>query len=298
MNIVSSLLTAFISDPKLPAGFKPEEILGRIYTMQTQTGSPLFQVLAGGVINAVTPFSLDLHSMNCFMLLYTRRGCGKLTVNNQVYTLVHPALLLFDCRQRFHIDIAVSPWEYQVLYLDAEAPSYYYGLLPQGKIPLMPVTPYSETALCLERLLVPCDSSHTASALTISHLVSTVITTCILSQFERENPGNSLPNYLEEIHSLFDNAFQENYSLDELEKRFSVSKYRLCREFHTAFGMSPLQYLNKRRIDIAIHLLLTTGHKIHEIGSMVGIDNTNHFITLFKKFTGYTPLEYKQRKTF
>lgn len=57
----------------------------------------------------------------------------------------------------------------------------------------------------------------------------------------------------------------------------------------------PAQYLNKRRIEVAKHLLITTDYRIHEVGSMVGIDNTNHFITLFRKYTGATPLEYKQR---
>ena len=45
---------------------------------------------------------------------------------------------------------------------------------------------------------------------------------------------------------------------------------------------------------MAEHFLLTTDHKVHVIGAMVGIENTNHFITLFKKFTGTTPQEYRQ----
>lgn len=57
----------------------------------------------------------------------------------------------------------------------------------------------------------------------------------------------------------------------------------------------PLQYLNEKRVDAAKELLLTTDYRIHEIGSIVGIDNTNHFIYLFKKFTGMTPLTFRRK---
>ena len=60
------------------------------------------------------------------------------------------------------------------------------------------------------------------------------------------------------------------------------------------YGQSPMHYLNSRRILIAKKLLLTTDLTIREVGSKVGIDNTNHFINLFKKDTGTTPLSFKQ----
>ena len=88
--------------------------------------------------------------------------------------------------------------------------------------------------------------------------------------------------------------YGENYSLDELENTYSVSKYRICREFSKYYGASPVQYLNHKRIEEAKKLLLTTNDTIHEIGSKVGIHNTNHFINLFKRETGATPLAFKQ----
>ena len=104
----------------------------------------------------------------------------------------------------------------------------------------------------------------------------------------------SIPSYLEEIRNRFDTQFQESYTLDDLENQYTVSKYRICREFSRYFGSSPVQYLNHRRMEEAKKLLLTTDETIHEIGTMVGIPNTNHFINLFKRETGATPLAFKQ----
>ena len=55
-----------------------------------------------------------------------------------------------------------------------------------------------------------------------------------------------------------------------------------------------MHYLNHQRILAAKRLLLTTDMSVHEVGSQVGIENTNHFINLFKKETGATPLSFKQ----
>lgn len=57
---------------------------------------------------------------------------------------------------------------------------------------------------------------------------------------------------------------------------------------------SPLQYLNSVRIEKAKDLLLHSDEKIGVIGQIVGIENTNHFIRIFKEKTGVTPLTYRR----
>ena len=53
--------------------------------------------------------------------------------------------------------------------------------------------------------------------------------------------------------------------------------------------MSPKQYLQKLKIENAQVLLSSTSLSIGEIASMVGIENINYFVRLFKKHTGSTP---------
>lgn len=297
MNIKSDFLVSLVSPPKISVHCKPEDFLGKIYNIQPDPSSPLFQLLSGGSIKAFFPYSFDIRSMDCFMLLYTKEGCGKLSVNNQVYTLAASSLLFLDCHGRFRLDVAIEPWEYQVYFLTGGNLSYYYEMLPGKRPALMPLSPYSDIMLCLEKLSVHKEAERLISSLSVSNLINTVITGCLTYQLTDHSLTPVIPAYLKEMQNLFDNAFFADYSLDALEERFAISKYRLCREFSAAFGLPPLQYLNRRRIEIAGHLLLTTSLKVHEAGSKVGIDNTNHFISLFKKYTGFTPLEYKQRMT-
>lgn len=121
-----------------------------------------------------------------------------------------------------------------------------------------------------------------------------ILTELYLAGVRPQTLGSRIPSYIQKTKELFDEKYAENYTLDDLEKLFDKSKYSICREFSCHYGISPLQYLNKRRIDEAKRLLLTTDMPIHEVGSHVGIENTNHFIQLFKKNTGATPFVFKQ----
>lgn len=298
MNFMSSFLNSLISPPKLSASEKPELFLGSCFSQDEDDSSPLLRLLSGGRLQALFPYSFDIKALDCFLLLYTKKGCSKLLLGSQVYSLDADSLLLLDCRQHFRIDIAVEPWVYQVLFFTGNSLSYYRRLFPEEPFLITHIFSHSDTAMCIEQLLAQYPGSRLPQKLIISDLLGHILTNCFSALLKKENAADQIPPYIKDIRSLFDNEFKQLYTLDDLEKQFGISKYRLCREFGAAYGMSPLQYLNKRRIDIAKHLLLTTDHKVHVIGSMVGIDNTNHFINLFKKYTDMTPLEYKQRMTF
>lgn len=298
MNIKEAFLSALASPPKYPAGFRPKDFPGIIHTAEPDDSSPLFFLLSAGITKVTTPFSFDIRTLDCFLFLYTTAGCGKLVIGNQVYSLTPSSLLFLDCRERFRLDIAIEPWEYRLFFVAGSSLSYYYQLLPDSKPALIDIAPFSQTALQLDKLMHLTGSCNITNTLQISSLIGCVLTDCITASVADVSKPHQVATYLTDIKALFDNNFAETYSLDELAEQFHISKYRLCREFGSAFGMPPLKYLNHRRIEIAQHLLLTTDLKIHEVGSKVGIDNTNHFISLFRQTHGTTPLEYKQRMTF
>ncbi len=293
MDLKADFLASLVSPPRIPAACSPEDFLGQIYDVNDQADSPLFQVLSGGDICACSPYSFDIRSLSCYLLLYTKVGCGKLLIENQVYTLGKDTLLFLDCGRHFRIDIAIESWEYEVFYIRGNSLASYYSMLPERAC-VIPVSPHCDLALQLGRLSLFAKGTNTASRFIVSSLIDTAITSCILHTLVPQATQQWIPPYLPELKRLFDEDFCSDFSLDELGTRFHISKYRLCREFTKTYGMPPLKYQNHRRIEVAKQLLLTTSLKVHEVGSSVGIDNTNHFISLFKKMTGYTPFLYKQ----
>ncbi len=105
---------------------------------------------------------------------------------------------------------------------------------------------------------------------------------------------NNVPLHIAKLKRILDSRYYENHTLDSLQEELKISKYRLCREFTKYYNISPLKYLNQVRIDKAKEFLLETDETIVSIGIEVGIENTTHFINLFKRQTGDTPLKYRQ----
>lgn len=296
-EFVTAFQKALLSAPKTSSSMHPEDFLGQLFTVdETIASKTNCQFYSGGNLAVRNSWSFDLQDLPCFLFLYTTAGCGKLLINQHVISLTEGSLLLLNGRQRFRLDVAVSPWKYRVLFFDAPHAGELLDLVTAESFCILDTSSRSEYVLQLEKILHLISEKAVVSQLRAGDLLNHILTEYVIELMRKDQEFRKIPSYIEKIHELFENHYEENYSLDDLESRFNVSKYRICREFGEYYGFTPLQYLNRRRIRMACHLLETTSFRIHEVGSMVGIDNTNHFISLFKKYEGCTPLEYKAEK--
>lgn len=67
----------------------------------------------------------------------------------------------------------------------------------------------------------------------------------------------------------------------------------LIRLFKSTIGVSPIHYVNHRRVDKAKHLLRFTNHSVIAISDAVGLE-LSYFSRMFKDYTGFTPTDYRE----
>lgn len=75
----------------------------------------------------------------------------------------------------------------------------------------------------------------------------------------------------------------------DLAELLHLSEDRFNHLFKECIGVSPLQYMNKIRMEKAMYFLKTRQYSATEVASMVGIPNYIHFARLFQKTYGCTP---------
>ena len=75
-----------------------------------------------------------------------------------------------------------------------------------------------------------------------------------------------------------------------------MSENHLIDEFKKVYGVTPLQYLNAKRIEIIKNLLENTDMSISDISRQLHFNNEHYFSTFFRSKTGITPTQY--RNTF
>ncbi|MDF2612221.1 MAG: AraC family transcriptional regulator [Clostridia bacterium] len=101
------------------------------------------------------------------------------------------------------------------------------------------------------------------------------------------------------VKRYLDSNYSEHITLDKLAKMTHMNKYYLIHVFTKYSGMSPINYLNNRRIEEGKMLLETTDFSVMQISSSIGFSSQAYFAQAFKKSLGISPNEYrKQKKQF
>ena len=84
-------------------------------------------------------------------------------------------------------------------------------------------------------------------------------------------------------------------SIRKLAELFGMSQRNFGRRFKVATNMTPVQYLQNRRLDAAKELLQNSNLSIKEIAYRVGYLDVSYFTKLFKEFAFATPKEYRKK---
>lgn len=89
---------------------------------------------------------------------------------------------------------------------------------------------------------------------------------------------------------------QEKITLGEIAQYCYLSTYHFSHLFKKEVGMSFVDFLNKLRIEKAVHFLETTDLPIKAIAARTGFQDTNYFSRKFKMVTNLSPTEYRAAK--
>lgn len=94
-------------------------------------------------------------------------------------------------------------------------------------------------------------------------------------------------------HYMVENI-EKKITLQELADYMGYSQSYLSQRFKQELGDSPLNHLNKLRINHACRLLKETNLKINHICHKVGINDAYYFSRLFHSIMGMSPTEYRK----
>jgi AraC-like DNA-binding protein len=88
--------------------------------------------------------------------------------------------------------------------------------------------------------------------------------------------------------------FADKVYMEHVCRQINLNPYYFSTLFKKVFGIPPVQYLTKVRVDHAKRLLLDPQRSITEIAERCGFCNINYFDKVFKEQSGFTPLEFRK----
>ena len=112
-------------------------------------------------------------------------------------------------------------------------------------------------------------------------------------RWEDHCPEHSeIQRYLHYIES----HLHTDISVEDLRRIGNVSRRKLFLQFREYLGTSPVQYIARQKIRLAIRMIESRRPDSEEIARELGFSSVNYFIRFFRKHTGTTPAALRREK--
>lgn len=248
---------------------------------------------------------VELHHHDFYEVYYLISGDVTYTIESKLYKVLPGDLLLISPRELHQVHIQAERWDYEryVLWLN---PGYVSRLSSEGSNLLQALDPTRPGYRNQIRLQSPerqrvqslleqlyAESQETAfgwDLLPGSLLTQLLVTVNRLALREDVSHTNiSLTSRtVAQVIDYISLNYAEPLSLDALAERFYVSKYHLSHEFQRQVGTSVYRYIQKKRLQIARHLL-SQGHKPNLVYTQCGFRDYAGFYRAFRGEYGISP---------
>ncbi len=98
-----------------------------------------------------------------------------------------------------------------------------------------------------------------------------------------------------EAQTYIEENLSEKISFEELASKLAISRRNFDRRFIKATSNTPVEYLQRVKVEVAKKALEKGRKSIFEVMDEVGYADDKAFREVFKKITGLSPLDYKAK---
>jgi len=100
---------------------------------------------------------------------------------------------------------------------------------------------------------------------------------------------------VQQAQAYIESNIDEKISVESLSSKFAIGRRNFDRRFIKATGNTPVEYAQRVKIESAKKALESTRKTVNEIMYEVGYTDVKTFREVFRKITGLSPLEYKNK---
>lgn len=256
-----------------------------------------------------------LHSHLCFEIALVEAGSGRYTVGNRVYPMETGDLFVFASNEQ-HCITDVGKTGLTIVNLHFE-PRFIWGHSADSFseaninfcfthdpafVPRIPAKD-AETLRSLHGMIrAEFDCRMTEYALNVKSYLNLMLVELIRAHgYTGDNAAlvRSKLHSIRRVITYIDLNPAEPLTLEQLSALAGMSPNYFSAVFHSVSGITLWEYINLRRIDMAIRLITRspengeTPLKLIDIACRCGFNNSANFNKVFKRITGMTPREYR-----
>jgi transcriptional regulator GlxA family with amidase domain len=100
---------------------------------------------------------------------------------------------------------------------------------------------------------------------------------------------------IKKAQDFIEENYQEKLNVEQLADIFSIGRRSFERRFKKSTNNTVIEYIQRIKIEAAKRSFESSRKNINEVMYDVGYTDTKAFRDVFKKVTGMTPIEYRNR---
>lgn len=96
--------------------------------------------------------------------------------------------------------------------------------------------------------------------------------------------------------SYISSHLTENLNIEAIAENCGLSPSHFKAKFKDELGITPYVYIMSLKIDTAKILLKNPKNTVTDVAFQLNFSSSNHFSSVFKKYTGYTPTDFRNQR--
>lgn len=245
----------------------------------------------------------QVHFHECAEILFCVDGQGSVTIGEDEYLMKSGDIALFN-PYIFNASKNCNEENFEFYFIgiiDFCYPPFHYNTLMPDECPVFSAGAYEKQLEFYFQELIRETSHPETVYMPVVSALGNVIATQILRIYHlnilMEKNKTEATGYSHIIKNYIDKNYNQTINLDTLSENCFISKSYISHQFKKDIGMSPIDYLIKKRMEIARYLLTNTTYPIMDVAKQIGYDNPLYFSAIFKKSVGVSPSEYRKNYT-
>lgn len=114
-------------------------------------------------------------------------------------------------------------------------------------------------------------------------------------RYSEEEPQSEIPFKIRKAIEYINDNILDKIEIDQLARITNWKKHHFIRQFYKQVGLTPYQYILKRKIIKSIAMIQETNLPLLDISFEVGFSSYTNFYKSFKKITSQTPENFRKQ---
>lgn len=267
-----------------------------IHTPAPGIKSTFFYIQEAGYFKTVPPYFTERKNLDSFLVILTLSGSGRLLYEGSEYTLGKGDVFWIHCMNHHYYEcLKDCEWEFLWIHFHGIGSHGFYQAFTASSRPVIAGIndEAAELARNMQAVIPLVRIRNYSSDIKISQHLHTILNRLILTAQKEDSEHPAVPKHINIIIAELEKHYRDKITLDDLARKYGISKFYLSRQFKKHTGSPVGEYLIMLRINHAKELLKYSDCTISEIAGLCGVTNVSHFIRMFRDREGKTPLQYR-----